>query len=44
VDLTPSSSKRSRVLENLAAESINLTEEEFNEIIQLAEGLNASDR
>ena len=35
----PSSSKRSRVLENLAAESINLTEEEFDETIQLIDSL-----
>jgi hypothetical protein len=34
-----SSSKRSRVLENLSAESINLTKEEFDETIQLIEGL-----
>lgn len=37
--LTSSSSKRSRVLENLAAESINLTKAEFHETIQLIEGL-----
>lgn len=37
--LTPSTSKRSRALENLAAGSINFTKEEFDEIIQLIEGL-----
>ena len=39
VGLTPSFSKRSRVLENLAAGSVSLTEEEFDEIKQLVEGL-----
>jgi hypothetical protein len=37
--LTTSSSKKSRVLENLAAGSVNLTKEEFDEINQLVEGL-----
>jgi len=36
----PGSSKKSRVLENLAAGSVNLTKEEFDEINQLVEGLN----
>lgn len=40
MDLTTSSSKKSRVLENLAAGSVNLTKEEFEEINQLVEGLN----
>jgi diketogulonate reductase-like aldo/keto reductase len=38
--LTSSSSKRSQVLENLAAGSVNLTKEESDEIIQLVEGTN----
>jgi len=33
-------SKRSRVLENLGAGSVNLSKEEFDEINQLVEGLN----
>ena len=32
-------SKRSRVLENMAAGSVSLTREEFDEIKQLVEGL-----
>jgi diketogulonate reductase-like aldo/keto reductase len=36
--LTLSSSKRARVLENLSAESINFTEEEFDEIRRVVEG------
>jgi diketogulonate reductase-like aldo/keto reductase len=40
VCLTASSSKKSRVLENLAAGSVSLTKEEFDEINQLVEGLN----
>ena len=38
--LTSSSSKRSHVLENLAAGSVSLTKEESDEIIQLVEGPN----
>lgn len=38
--ITLPSSKRERVLENSAAGSINLSKEEFDEIIQLVEGLN----
>ena len=40
VGLTIPSSKKSRVLENLAAGSVNLTKEEFDEINQLVENLN----
>lgn len=40
VGLTIPSSKKSRVLENLAAGSVDLTKEEFNEINQLVENLN----
>lgn len=36
----PSSSNRSRVLENLALEAVSLTKEEFDEVVQLAEGPN----
>jgi len=36
----PGSSKKSRVLENLAAGSVNLTKEEFDEINKLVDGLN----
>jgi len=36
----PGSSKKSRVLENLAAGSVDLTKEESNEVNQLVEGLN----
>ena len=38
--LTTSSSKKSRVLENLAAGSVILTKEEFDEINKLVEDLN----
>jgi len=38
--LTASSSQRNRVLENLAAGSVILSKEEFDEINQLVEGLN----
>ena len=38
--LTASPSKKSRVLENLAAGSVGLTKEEFDEINQLVEDLN----
>jgi len=40
VGLTITFSKKIRVLENLAAGSVNLTKEEFDEINQLVEGLN----
>jgi len=36
----PGSSKKSRVLENLAAGSVSLSKEEFDDINQLVEGLN----
>jgi hypothetical protein len=39
--LTLSSSKRSRVLENMSGESISLTKEVSDEIIKLIEGPNA---
>lgn len=39
-ELTASCSKKSRVLENMAARSVGLTKEEFDEINQLVEGLN----
>jgi len=40
VGLTITFSKKGRVLENLAAGSVNLTKEEFDEINQLVDGLN----
>ena len=40
VGLMASFSKKSRVLENLAAGSVSLSKEEFDEINQLVEGLN----
>ena len=39
VGLTVPSSKKSRVLENMAAGSVSLTKEEFDDINQLVEGL-----
>ena len=39
VGLTTPSSKKSRVLENMAAGSVSLTKEEFDDINQLVEGL-----
>ena len=38
-DLTASYSKKSRVLENMAAGSISLTKEEFDEINRLVESV-----
>ena len=40
VDLKTSSSKKSRVLENLAAGSVNLTTEEFEQVNNLVNSLN----
>jgi diketogulonate reductase-like aldo/keto reductase len=37
--LTDSYSKKSRVLENMAVESVSLTKEEFDEINQLVESV-----
>ena len=38
--LMSSSSKKGRVLENLAAGSVSLSKEEFDDVNQLVEGLN----